>query len=164
MEIILLERIQNIGEIGDVANVKNGYARNFLIPHKKAVLATADARAIVEERRRQLAAEEGKRLDGAKARADFAVKAITLTRLCGEEGQLYGSVSPIDIAEALTEAGTRIEKSEITQPDGPIKNVGEFEADVILHPQVRFTVKITVQGERAGDTSTTVADDISDSE
>lgn len=160
MEIILLEQVQNLGEIGDRANVKNGYARNFLIPQKKAMLATADAIAKVEERRRQLAEEDGKRLDGAQARADFAVKEIALTRLCGEEGQLYGSVSPIDIAEALTEAGTQIEKSEINQPDGPIKNVGQFEAEVILHPEVRFMVKITVTGERAGDViDEVIADD-----
>ncbi len=149
MEIILLERVQNVGEIGDVAHVKNGYARNYLIPQKKALPATADAMVKVEQRRRQLAGEEGKRLDGAKARAEFAVKDITLTRLCGEEGQLYGSVSPLDIAEALTEAGTPIEKSEINQPDGPIKHVGQFEAEIILHPEVRFTVKITVTGEHA---------------
>ena len=150
MEIILLENVQNVGEIGDTAKVKNGYARNFLIPQKKALLATAEAVAKVAERRRQLAAEQGKHLDGAKARAEFACKEITLTRLCGEEGQLYGSVSPVDIAEALTAAGTRIEKSEVNQPDGAIKNVGQFEADIILHPEVRFTVKITVTGERAG--------------
>lgn len=161
MEIILLKQVQNLGEIGDRANVKNGYARNFLIPQKKAMLATADAIAKVEQLRRQLAEEDGKRLDGAKARAEFVVKEITLTRLCGEEGQLYGSVSPIDIAEALTEAGTQIEKSEINQPDGPIKNVGQFEAEVILHPEVRFIVKITVTGEHAGEVidETVVADD-----
>ena len=151
MEIILLEKIQNVGEIGDLVNVKNGYARNFLIPQKKAMLATADAKVQVDERRRQLAEHEGKRLDGAKARADFALREITLTRLCGEQGQLYGSVSPLDIAEALTEAGAPIEKSEVIQPDGPIKHIGDFEADVILHPEVRFTVKIKVQGEHTDD-------------
>ena len=159
MEIILLEKIQNVGEIGDLVNVKNGYARNFLIPQKKAMLATSDAKAKVEERRRQLAEQEGKRLDGAKARADFAIREITLTRLCGEQGQLYGSVSPLDIAEALTEAGTLIEKSEIIQPDGPIKHIGDFEADVILHPEVRFTVKIKVQGEHTDDPIADSADD-----
>jgi large subunit ribosomal protein L9 len=158
MEIILLEKIQNVGEIGDLVNVKNGYARNYLIPQQKAMLATADSKAKVEERRRQLAEEEGKRLDGAKARAELSIKEITLTRLCGEEGQLYGSVSPVDIAEAMSESDISIEKSEITQPDGPIKHVGDFEADVILHPEVRFTVKIKVLGDHDGAVIDTVVE------
>jgi large subunit ribosomal protein L9 len=148
MEIILLEKIQNVGDIGDLASVKNGYARNFLIPQKKAMLATADAKAVVEEKRRQLAEDEAGRLAAAQARSEKSVKEIHLVRLCGEEGQLYGSVSPLDIAEAMTAKGSEIEKSEVTQPDGPIKHVGEFEADVILHPEVRFTVKIVVEGEK----------------
>ncbi|NKB76770.1 MAG: 50S ribosomal protein L9 [Gammaproteobacteria bacterium] len=147
MEIILLEKIQNLGDLGDAVNVRNGYARNFLIPQKKAVRATDEAKAKVEERRRQLAEDEGKRLDGARARAELAVKSISLTRLCGEEGQLYGSVSPADIAEAMTEGGTTIEKSEVFLPEGPIKQTGDFNADVILHPEVRFTISITVVGE-----------------
>ena len=148
MEIILLEKIQNLGEIGDLVNVRNGYARNYLIPQKKAMMATAEAKAEVEERKRQLAEEEQKRLDEARSRAEQAVREITLARLCGEEGQLYGSVSPIDIAEALTEAGTEVEKAEIIQPDGPIKHIGDFDADVVLHPEVSFTITIHVQGEQ----------------
>jgi large subunit ribosomal protein L9 len=148
MEIILLEKIQNVGELGDLVTVKNGYARNYLIPQKKAMLATADAKEQVEEKRRQLAEGESDRLATATERADKAVRAITLVRLCGEEGQLYGSVSPIDIAEAMVAAGSEIEKSEVTQPDGPIKHTGSFQADVILHPEVRFTVDITVEGEQ----------------
>ncbi len=148
MEIILLEKIQNVGDIGDLVNVKNGYARNFLIPQRKAMLATAEAKAVVEEKRRQLAKDEAGRLAEAQARADKSVREIHLVRLCGEEGQLYGSVSPLDIAEAMVAAGSEIEKSEITQPDGPIKHIGDFEADVILHPEVRFTVKIIVEGEK----------------
>ena len=156
MEIILLEKIQNVGDIGDLVSVKNGYARNFLIPQKKAMLATAEAKLKVEEKRKQLAEEESGRLEEATARAANAIREVSLSRLCGEEGQLYGSVSPTDIAEAMTEAGTMIEKSEVTQPDGPIKHVGEFEADVILHPEVRFTVKINVQGEQSEDPGFTV--------
>lgn len=162
MQLVLLERIQNVGNIGDLVNVKNGYARNFLIPQKKAMLATEEAKAKVTELRRQLAEQEGKRLDGARARADFVLREITLTRLCGEQGQLYGSVSPIDIAEALTEAGTPIEKSEVIQPDGPIKQIGDYEADVILHPEVRFTLKIKVQGEHTDDPIADSAEDSSD--
>jgi len=147
MEIILLEKIQNLGDLGELVNVKNGYARNFLIPQKKAVRATEDAKALVEDKRRQLAEEESKRAEAAKARADLAVKEISVTRLCSAEGKLYGSVTPADIAETMTQAGSNIEKSEVFLPEGPIKNTGDFEADVILHPEVRFAVKVHVAGE-----------------
>ena len=151
MEVILLEKIQNLGDLGELVNVKNGYARNYLIPQKKAVRATDDAKALVEERRRALAEEESKRVEAAKARAELAVKEIAVTRLCSEEGKLYGSVTPADIADVMTEAGTRIEKSEVFLPEGPLKQTGEFEADVILHPEVRFAVKVTVTGEEGED-------------
>ncbi len=147
MEIILLEKIRNLGDLGETVKVANGYARNFLIPQKKAMRATDEAKAEVEERRRQLALEESKRQEVAQARADLGVREITVTRLAGEGGKLYGSVSPADIAEALTEAGCRTEKSEIVQPDGPIKQVGEFTAEVILHSEIRFDLKITVLEE-----------------
>ncbi|MDD9811019.1 MAG: 50S ribosomal protein L9 [Gammaproteobacteria bacterium] len=145
-EIILLEKVRGLGDLGETVRVANGYARNFLIPRKKAVIATPEAKSQVEERRRQLAQEEGKRVEVAQARADLAAREITLTRLARDTGDLYGSVSPADIAEALEAAGARIEKSEILQPDGPIKRTGQFEAEVILHPEVRFTVQIHVQG------------------
>ena len=151
MEIILLETVRNLGDLGDTVKVANGYARNYLIPQKKAMRATDEAKAEVEERRRQLAADEGKRREVAQARADLAIREITLTRLVGEAGKLYGSVSPTDIAEALTEAGCRIEKAEIVQSDGVIKQTGEFTAEVTLHPEVRFEVKITVLGEGGED-------------
>ncbi|MCY3768010.1 MAG: 50S ribosomal protein L9 [Gammaproteobacteria bacterium] len=147
MEIILLEKIQNVGEMGDLVDVRNGYARNYLIPRKKAMIATAEAKKEVEEKRRQLAEAEGNRLLALTARAESAARDLTLIRLCGEKGQLYGSVSPADIAEALTQAGTPIEKSEVFQPDGPIKQVGQYEAEVILHPDIRFTVNVQVQGD-----------------
>jgi len=145
-EIILLEKVRGLGDLGESVKVANGYARNFLIPQKKAVPATAEAKAQVEARRRQLAQEESKRREVAQARADLAVREITVTRLARETGDLYGSVSPADIAEALEAAGARIEKSEILQPEGPFKSTGQFEAEVILHPEVRFTVQVNVQG------------------
>ncbi len=159
MEVILLEKIQNLGDLGELVKVKNGYARNFLIPQKKAVRATEDAKALVEDRRRQLAEEESKRLEAAQARAELAVKEVSVTRLCSEEGKLYGSVSPADIAETLTEAGTRIEKSEVFLPEGPIKQTGAFEADIILHPEVRFQVVVNVVGEH-GEAPEAHADDV----
>ena len=148
MEVILLEKIQNLGDLGELVNVKNGYARNFLIPQKKAMRASEDAKAQVEERRRQLAEEESKRVEVATARAELATKQIAVTRLCSDEGRLYGSVTSADIAETITEAGTRIEKAEVFLPEGPIKQTGDFEAEVILHPEVRFTVKVSVAGEQ----------------
>lgn len=145
-ELILLEKVRGLGDLGETVRVANGYARNYLIPRKKAVPATAEAKAQVEARRRQLAQEESKRREVAQARADLAVREITVTRLARETGDLYGSVSPADIAEALEAAGARIEKSEILQPEGPFKHLGQFEAEVILHPEVRFTVQVHVQG------------------
>ena len=93
MEVILLERIQNLGDLGEMVKVKPGYARNFLLPQKKAMRATDDAKAEVEKRRRELAEHEAQRLDGAKARAELSVKQVTVTRLAGEEGKLFGSVT-----------------------------------------------------------------------
>lgn len=144
MEIILLEKVQNLGDLGETVQVANGYARNFLIPQKKAMRATEAAKAVVVERRRQLAQEESKRVEVAQARADLTPREITLTRLAGEGGKLYGSVSPVDIAEGLSEGELTIEKSEVIQPDGPIKQIGEHTAEVNFHPEVRFEVKITV--------------------
>jgi len=157
-EIILLEKVRGLGDLGETVRVANGYARNFLIPRKKAVIATPEAKSQVEERRRQLAQQESKRVEVAQARADLAAREITLTRLARDTGDLYGSVSPADIAEALEAAGARIEKSEILQPDGPIKRTGQFEAEVILHPEVRFTVQIHVQGG-GSNAPTALADD-----
>lgn len=147
MEIILLEKIRNLGDLGDTVNVANGYARNFLIPQKKAMLATEDAKARVDERRRQLAAQESKRLEVAQARADLAPREITVLQLAGDGGKLYGSVSPTDIADAMSAAmdgDGGIEKSEVLQPDGPIKQTGAFTADIVLHAEVQFSINITV--------------------
>ena len=151
MEVILLEKIPNTGDIGDLVNVRNGHARNFLIPQKKAMRATPETKALAEEKRLKIAADQASRLQKAQIRAEQVVREISLPRLCGEEGQLYGSVSPVDIAEEMSKTGSDIDKSEIHQPDGPIKHIGDFEADVILHPEVRFTVSIHVEAGVPGD-------------
>lgn len=145
MQIILLEKVHNLGDLGELVEVKNGYARNYLIPQQKAARATAAAKSLVEQRRRQLAEEEDKRLEVAKARAELAVREISVTRLCSEQGKLYGSVTSADIAEIITAAGAAIERSEVSLPDGSLKQIGEFEATIILHPEVRFTVKVVVE-------------------
>ena len=150
MEVILLEKIPNTGDIGDLVNVRNGHARNFLIPQKKAMRATPEAKALAEEKCLKIAADQASRLQKAQIRAEQAVREILLSRLCGEEGQLYGSVSPADIAEEMSNAGSDIDKSEIHQPDGPIKHIGEFEIDVILHPDVQFIVRVHVEAGESG--------------
>lgn len=147
MEIILLEKIRNLGDLGEVVNVKNGYARNYLIPQKKAMFANEDAKAKVEERRRELAAQESKRIEVAKARAQVLAKTVSIARLASEEGHLYGSVTTTDIAEALSQGDVNVEKSEVYLPEGPIKNIGEFTANVILHAEVSFDVTVTVTAE-----------------
>ncbi len=148
MDIILLEKIANLGDLGDHVTVKNGYARNFLIPQHKAVLATEEAVAKVQERRKELAKNAAGKLSGAKARADLSPKSIALIRLAGEEGRLFGSVQPVDIADALQAAGVEINRSEIAMPDGPIKQTGNFEVEVILHPEVRFNLGVSVAAEQ----------------
>ena len=149
MEVILLERIQNLGDLGDQVDVKAGYARNFLIPQQKALLATGDAKARVEERRKELAVLEAKRVDGAKARAALAITQLTIARKVtdDEEGKLYGSASPTDIADALEALGSDIQRSEIQMPEGPIKTLGEFEIRVQLHPEVDYTLSVSVVPE-----------------
>jgi len=150
MEIILLERIQNLGDLGDQVDVKAGYARNFLIPQRKAMRATEDAKTRVDARRRELAVLDAQRLDVAKARAELAVKQVTLSRKVtdDEDGKLYGSVSPGDIAEALQARGSDVQRAEILMPEGPIKQIGEFEIRVQLHPEVDYTLAVSVVSEQ----------------
>ncbi|MFT5111656.1 MAG: large subunit ribosomal protein L9 [Parasphingorhabdus sp.] len=148
MEIILLDRIQNLGELGDLVNVKAGYARNYLIPQKKAMPATEGARLRVEERRKELAKMAEERLASSKARADLVSRSVSLARkVTGEEGHLFGSVAPHDISEALTNENAQIEKSEVAMPEGPIKEVGSYQIDIILHPEVRFSISVEVTAE-----------------
>ncbi len=148
MEVILLDRIHNLGDLGDLVNVKPGYARNYLIPHKFAVPATDEAKHQVEERRKELAKMAAERLKSAKARSELATRSITLARkVASEEGHLFGSVAPGDVAEALSNDDITIERAEVTMPEGPIKTLGTYEVDVILHPEVRFTVTVEVVAE-----------------
>lgn len=149
MEIILLEKIRNLGELGDQVVVKAGYARNYLIPQHKAVRATDDAKAKIAERRKELLKLASERLDVAKARASVA-EGITLqlSRKVGEEGKLFGSVTAADITEALNEnTDAEFNRSEVNLPEGPIKSVGDFEVAVIVHPEVHFKITVSVIGE-----------------
>lgn len=148
MEVILLEKIQNLGSLGDPVNVKPGYARNFLIPYGKAVWATDDARIRVDERRIELAKLEEERLEVAKAKAEVLPDEISVARKASEEGSLYGSVSALDIAEILREKGVAVGRSEVSLPNGPIKEIGETRLDILLHPEVRSTVLVKVVQEQ----------------
>ena len=151
MEIILLESIKNLGELGDVVQVRSGYARNYLVPQGKAAWATDGAKKQVEERRKELAKLDSERMDAAKAKVDLLPESVTVARRAGEEGRLFGSVSAVDIAELLQNAELAIQRSEIDMPEGAIKALGEHEIQIILHPQVRQSLMVVVTAEHDGD-------------
>jgi len=144
MEIILLERIEKLGTIGDVVTVKDGYARNFLLPNKKALRANDANRKVFEANRERLEAENAARRDeAAKAGSTVDGAELTLIRASSNSGQLYGSVNVRDIADALQAQGFDINKSQIIL-ERPIKTIGLFDVKVALHPEVRVTVKANV--------------------
>jgi len=148
MEVILLESVQKLGELGDKVIVKSGYGRNFLIPQKKAVPATAENLQQFEERRAELEAAAGDKLSIAKGRAAKVDElSITITTKAGEEGKLFGSITVRDIADACEAAGVELEKSEVRLPEGPIRELGEFEIDIHLHPEVDAVLKLAVVAE-----------------
>lgn len=144
MEVILLERIEALGQMGDVVKVKPGYARNFLLPHRKAMRATKENLAHFETQRAQLEAQNLKRRQEAEAiSAKIEGLQVVILRQAGETGQLYGSVSPRDIAGAVTAAGFTIDRRQILL-DQPIKSLGIFKTRVALHPEVVVTVSVNV--------------------
>lgn len=148
MEIILLQKVKNLGNLGDRVKVKAGYSRNFLIPYGKAVPATAANIAEFEQRRAEFEAKAGEILAAAQARRErIEGQAVTIKANASTEGKLYGSVGPRDIAEAFTAAGMPLEKSEVIMGEGPIRKTGEFEVEVHLHADVYTTVKVVVQPE-----------------
>ena len=148
MEVILLETIGKLGDLGDKVNVSSGYGRNFLIPKKKAVPATAANLEAFEEKRAELEKNAEAKLEDAKKRAEqVADLALNLTAKAGEEGKLFGSITVRDIADACLSNGVEIEKSEIKLPDGPLRNTGEFEVGVQVHPDLIVKLKIIVSAE-----------------
>lgn len=156
MEVILLEQVQNLGEIGDVVKVRPGYARNFLFPKGKATVATAESKARLEAQRKELEAAEAERLNEAKRRAAMLEnQSVRIGRKVAEpeEGKLFGSVTAADIADAVNEAveGVELEKAEINLGEGPLKNVGEFDISVYLHPEVHMDIKVEVVPEQGGE-------------
>jgi large subunit ribosomal protein L9 len=147
MDVILLEKISNLGELGDLVNVKPGYARNFLVPYGKAVWATAEAKSRVDERRRELAQLDTERREVAQAKSDLLPAALTLQRKAGEEGRLFGSVAALDVVDSLAAMGITIQRSEVSMPTGPIKDIGQHTVEVILHPEVRKALDVKVELE-----------------
>ena len=148
MEVILLEKVYNLGELGDKVKVKPGYGRNFLIPSGKAVSATKENIAMFEERKAELEKHQQEALAAANARADkLKDVSVTIARKAGSEGKLFGSVGTIDIADAVSATGTELEKHEIRMPEGPIRATGEYEFDVQLHADVMTTIKVIVVPE-----------------
>jgi large subunit ribosomal protein L9 len=148
MEVILLEKIRKLGELGDQVKVKPGYGRNFLVPQGKAVPATAENIEKFEARRAELEKTQADVLATATARAEkLNGLSITLTRKAGTEGKLYGSVGPMDIAEAVTAAGVELSKKEVTLPEGPLRHTGDFEVLAHLHADVEAVINVQVAAE-----------------
>lgn len=148
MQVILLEKVGRLGNLGDKVNVKSGYGRNFLLPYGKAVAATEANVAEFEQRRAELEAAAAGRRHAAEVRAtQLAELTVTIAANAGDEGKLFGSVGTRDIAEAITKAGVKVEKSEVRLPEGVIRETGEFEVDVQLHSDVTQAVKLVVVAE-----------------
>jgi large subunit ribosomal protein L9 len=146
MEVILLQKVDNVGGIGDLVRVKSGYARNYLIPQGKATLATAENKAKFESRRAELEAKAAAELAAAQERAK-KLEGLTLKieMQAGAEGKLFGSVGTVDIAEEIGKRGIEIERSEIRLPDGPLRSVGDHQIELHLHADVNVALKVVIE-------------------
>ena len=150
MQVILLEKLPNVGDLGDVVKVKQGYARNYLIPQGKAKRATPENVKLLEAKRAELERAAGERLASAQEQAaKLEGMRVTVSQKAGVDGRLFGSVTNFDIVEALKAQGITIEKSTIRMPDGPLKHVGEFPLVVALYLEVTANITVVVQAEAA---------------
>ena len=148
MEVILLNKVDNLGNIGDIVKVKAGYGRNFLIPSGRAVPADERHRAEFEARRAEFEKAAAEALAVAQARAEQLEGAtVTIARMAGEEGKLFGSVGTADIAEAVTVHGVAVKKQEVRLPSGSLRQTGTYEVELHLHPEVNVAVTIEVTAE-----------------
>ena len=148
MNVILLEKIGNLGDLGDEVSVKPGFARNYLLPQRKAVTADDENRTVFEGRRAELEASANEKLAEANTRAEKLVdKELSIAVKSGEEGRLYGSVGTQNIADALTAEGIPVERSEIRMPEGVIRVLGEYEIAIQLHTDVTAEIKVVVVPE-----------------
>ncbi|WP_456413391.1 50S ribosomal protein L9 [Thiolapillus sp.] len=149
MEVILLDKVSGLGDLGDKVAVKPGYGRNFLIPSGKAIPATRDNLAEFEKRRAELEKEAAEKLAVAESRkaAVEGLGGVTISHKAGEEGKLFGSVGTVDISNACSEAGVPVAKNEIRLPDGPMRATGEFDVVLHLHPDVNANLRVIIIAE-----------------
>ena len=148
MEVILLEKVAKLGDLGDKVNVKSGFGRNFLIPYGKAVPATEENLKEFESRRAELQANADEILSAAKNKAEKMTDlSITIKANAGDEGKLFGSVGTKDISDELVKNGFDVKKSEVRLPTGAIREIGEYDIDLQLHSDVNVVIKITVAAE-----------------
>ena len=149
MEVILLQKVANLGNIGDKVKVKPGYGRNYLLPQGKAAVATAANLKRFEERRAELEKLAADEMASARLRAGQLENfRLSLAAKAGGEGKLFGSIGTADIAEAMTQAGFPLERAEIHLPAGPLKQIGDFEIPVSLHTEVNFNIHVSVVAEK----------------
>lgn len=150
MQVILLDKVVNLGDLGEIVKVKDGYARNFLIPTGRARRATEAAKAEFEAKRAELEKAAAAKLAEAKAQGEkLAGTSIKLTQKAGVDGRLFGSVTNFDIAEELNKQGYKVAKAQVRMPSGPIKHVGESSVQVALHTDVVVDINVVVYGETA---------------
>lgn len=148
MQIILMEKVANLGQLGDVVKVKDGYARNYLIPQGKAKRATQANLQAFEAHRAELERQQTEKLAEAQARAEkLAEFSVTVAQKAGVDGRLFGSVGSADIADAITVAGIDVKKAEVRLPNGPFKTIGEFEVEIGLHTDVVANITVVVVSE-----------------
>ncbi|HEC17186.1 MAG TPA: 50S ribosomal protein L9 [Sedimenticola sp.] len=148
MDVILLQKVDNLGDLGEKVSVQAGYGRNFLIPSGRAVPATPENLAELEERRAELEKQAAERLAAAeKRKARLDGLAVTISCKAGDEGRLFGSVGTADIARAVTDAGVELAKQEVRLPEGPFRVTGEFDVTVHLHTDVNAVIKLTIAPE-----------------
>src|SRR5687767_10850523 len=149
MQVILMEKVANLGELGEVVKVKDGFARNFLIPQGKAKRATAENLKAFESRRAELEKAQADALAKAQAHAaKLEGLKVTITQKAGTDGRLFGSVTNYDIVEALGKLGHEVERAQIRMPQGPLKQVGDFPIEIALHTDIDVTITVSVLGEQ----------------
>jgi len=148
MQIILMEKVANLGNLGDVVKVRDGFARNYLIPHGKAKRATEENLKAFEARRADLEKAQADALTAAQERgAKIDGLTIQIAQKAGVDGRLFGSVTNYDIVESLKKQGFEVERSQVRMPEGPLKQVGEFDVPIVLHPDVSVSIKVAVLAE-----------------
>ena len=150
MDVILLEKVKNLGDLGDTVKVKPGYGRNFLLPQGKALPATKGNLKVFEARKAELVKKAGDSLNAAKMRAaQFNGKTLTIKALTAEEGKLYGSIGVSDIVRAAQAAGLELKKAEVDMPTGPIRQIGSFPVTLRLHTEVEASITVAIEEEKA---------------